>query len=79
MMSATTPERRNGADIVMLADLGIPPRALYALERAGIRTVAQVAEWSERDLLALPQFGQAALAVVRAAIAKCPPINKGDG
>lgn len=53
----------------MIAELGLPKRAVNALEHAGIRTVAQAAEWSDRDLLALPQFGQAALAIIRAAIA----------
>ena len=64
--------------LVFLADLDLPQRALNALDRAGIRTVGQLAEWSEQDLLALPQFGQAGLAALRAAIGRCPPPEKGE-
>lgn len=70
MPGATTAAGYGPIEIMMLADLDLPPRTLNALERAGIRTLAQAAEWSDDDLLALPQFGRAGLAAVRAVIAK---------
>ena len=78
MMAAVTPDNSTLARLTMLADLDLPPRAFNALERAGIRTIAQLAEWSERDLLALPQFGHAGLSALQMAIARVLASDPGD-
>jgi uncharacterized protein YdhG (YjbR/CyaY superfamily) len=46
-----------------MAKLGAPARR--ALEGAGIRSLEQLASWSEKDLLALHGFGPATLPVLR--------------
>jgi len=46
----------------------LPRRALNALGVAGIRTLDEAAEWSDRDLLSLPNFGHASVARLRALI-----------
>lgn len=51
---------------VWIAQLGLPTRARNALLRAGIRTLEEASEWSERDLLSLPHFGRASVQSLRA-------------
>lgn len=51
---------------VAIAELSLPARARNALLRAGIRTLQDAAEWSDRDLLSLPHFGPASVARLRA-------------
>lgn len=51
---------------VALEELSLPKRAYNALVRAGIRTLQDAAEWSDRDLLSLPHFGPTSVARLRA-------------
>jgi DNA-directed RNA polymerase alpha subunit len=53
-----------------IAALDLPPRTRHALQRGGIQTLEDAAQWSERDLLSLPQFGRAGNAALRALLAK---------
>lgn len=48
-----------------LQEANLPKRALNALLRNGARTLEEGAEWSDRDLLSLPHFGHASVAVLR--------------
>jgi predicted flap endonuclease-1-like 5' DNA nuclease len=48
---------------------GVSGPALRALDRAGIRSVADLARWSEAELAALHGMGPKALAVLRDALA----------
>lgn len=52
-----------------VAHLNLPKRALNALVRGGVRTLAEAAEWTDRDLLSLPNFGPASVASLRALLA----------
>ena len=45
--------------------LALPRRAINALRHGGIRTVEEIADWSDDCLLSLPQFGPAFLFKVR--------------
>jgi Helix-hairpin-helix domain len=47
---------------------GVSGPALRALSAAGVRSVADLAHWSEADLAALHGMGPKALAVLRAAL-----------
>ena len=51
---------------VAIEALSLPKRATNALVRAGIRTLQDAAEWSDRDLLSLPHFGPTSVARLRA-------------
>jgi len=62
--------KRNSAELSQIATdflnspvpcLGLPVRAINALEGAGLARVADVVQWTARDLRSLPQFGPAAL------------------
>ncbi len=55
-------------DTSAVARLNLPKRALNALLRGGISTLEEAAEWSDRDLLSLPNFGRASVASLRALI-----------
>lgn len=55
---------------ISIADLRLPKRARNALLRAGIRTLEEASEWSDRDLLSLPHFGLASVACLRAHIGR---------
>jgi hypothetical protein len=48
---------------------GVSGPALRALDRAGIRTVAEIGQWSEAELAALHGMGPQALTVHRNALA----------
>lgn len=48
---------------------GVSGPALRALNAAGIRSVADLARWSERDLAALHGMGPKALTVLKDALA----------
>lgn len=48
---------------------GVSGPALRALSAAGVRSVADLARWSEAELAALHGMGPKALAVLRAALA----------
>lgn len=48
---------------------GVSGPALRALDRAGVRTVADLREWSEADLAALHGMGPKALSALREALA----------
>ena len=48
---------------------GISGPALRALSAAGVRSVADLSRWSERDLAALHGMGPKALAVLKDALA----------
>lgn len=52
----------------------LPKRAQNALWRNGIRTLAEAAEWSDRDLLSLPHFGRASVAALRRIIGANVPM-----
>jgi DNA-directed RNA polymerase alpha subunit len=47
-------------------ELALPKRARNALARAGIRTLDEAAQWSDRDLLSLPHIGHTSIASLRA-------------
>jgi predicted flap endonuclease-1-like 5' DNA nuclease len=47
---------------------GVSGPALRALNRAGVRSVAELAPWSEADLAALHGMGPTALTVLRDAL-----------
>lgn len=48
-----------------IQNTGLSKRALNALMRGGIRTLEDAAEWSDRDLLSLPNFGPTSVASLR--------------
>jgi DNA-directed RNA polymerase alpha subunit len=48
-----------------LLNTNLSKRALNALIRGGIQTLEEAAEWSDRDLLSLPNFGPASVACLR--------------
>jgi hypothetical protein len=50
-----------------LTALALPKRAVNALERGGIRTLEEAAEWSDDALLSLPHIGRTFVAALRAA------------
>jgi DNA-directed RNA polymerase alpha subunit len=45
--------------------LGLPKRAVNALRAGGITSFAEIAEWPERELRALPNCGPATIAALR--------------
>lgn len=45
--------------------LGLPKRALNALRAGGITSFAEILEWPERELRALPNCGPATIAALR--------------
>ena len=51
----------------------MPKRAFNALKRGGIETLEDAAQWSDRDLLSLPNFGPASVARLRTLIATRAP------
>lgn len=51
-----------------IMQLSLPKRACNALIRAGVLTLEEASEWSERDLLSLPHIGHASVASLRAHI-----------
>lgn len=55
-----------------IAQLPLPRRAINALQRGGISTLEEAAEWSDHALLSLPQFGPAYLAALRQAARLIP-------
>lgn len=55
---------------ISITELSLPKRARNALLRAGIRTLAEAIEWSDRDLLSLPHFGPASVTGLRAHIGR---------
>ena len=52
-----------------LVTIDLPMRARNALLRNGIRTLEEAAEWSDRALLSLPNFGPTSVAALRRMIA----------
>jgi DNA-directed RNA polymerase alpha subunit len=50
-----------------LSELPLPRRAINALHHGGIHTLEDAAQWQDKALLALPQFGPAFLAALRRA------------
>jgi DNA-directed RNA polymerase alpha subunit len=60
----------NDESRISIAELSLPKRARNALLRAGIRTLEEAIEWSDRDLLSLPHFGRASVACLRAHIGR---------
>lgn len=58
---------------------GVSGPALRALARAGIRSLAELASWSDADLAALHGIGPKALAVLRAAAAAPLPTSMVTG
>lgn len=48
-----------------LQNTGLSKRALNALMRGGINTLEDAAEWTDRDLLSLPNFGPASVVSLR--------------
>ncbi len=68
--SVTVPERavEGGARQFAIARLRMPKRARNALLRAGIVTLEDAREWSDRALLSLPHIGLASVASLRAQI-----------
>ncbi len=63
-----------GSVHAFISELALPARARNALLRAGIVTLEEAIEWSDRDLLSLPNFGPASVASLRAHIGR-PPEN----
>lgn len=61
---------RNAETGISIAELSLSKRACNALLRAGIRTLEDAIEWSDRDLLSLPNFGRASVACLRAHIGR---------
>jgi DNA-directed RNA polymerase alpha subunit len=55
---------------ISITELSLPKRARNALLRAGIRTLEEAIEWSDRDLLSLPHIGRASVASLRAHIGR---------
>lgn len=51
--------------VCALAGSNLSRRALNALKRAGILTLDDAAEWSDRDLLSLPHIGPVSVASLR--------------
>ena len=60
-----TMERTEGTS---LEELDLAPRAVNALRHGGIFTLEEAAQWSDRDLLSLPQMGSVSLASLRSLI-----------
>jgi DNA-directed RNA polymerase alpha subunit len=52
-----------------LTHINLPKEAVNTLVRGSVRTLAEVAEWIDRDLLSLPNFGPASVASLRALLA----------
>lgn len=50
--------------IATLSEHDLPKRARNALLRSGIATLQDAAEWSDRDLLSLPNIGAGLCGVV---------------
>ena len=55
-----------------LQNTGLTKRALNALMRGGIKTLEDAAEWSDRDLLSLPNFGPTSVASLRRLLGQRP-------
>jgi DNA-directed RNA polymerase alpha subunit len=60
--SDTSQTAKQGAPLLSTE---LPKRALNALMRGGIQTLEEAAEWSDRDLLSLPNFGPVSIAALR--------------
>jgi DNA-directed RNA polymerase alpha subunit len=45
-----------------VGNVGIPTRAVAALERAGVKTLRQLLQLSDQDVLRIPGIGRATLA-----------------
>jgi hypothetical protein len=61
---------RNGNCRTPIAELDLPKRARNALLRAGIQTLDEATEWSDRDHLSLPHIGRASVASLHAHVVR---------
>jgi DNA-directed RNA polymerase alpha subunit len=71
-MNGTGSRRPWPSDETPIEDLDLWTRALKALRRAGVRTVAGLRRKTDADLLRLRGFGPGALAAVRAVVPPPP-------
>lgn len=58
-------QTNSGENQIAITQLSLPKRARNALLRAGIMTMEEASEWSDRDLLSLPHIGRASVASLR--------------
>ncbi|SHL65558.1 RNA polymerase, alpha chain C terminal domain [Bradyrhizobium lablabi] len=56
---------RELADETLISDLELTTRIRNALAAAGVKTVGEVREMSDKALLSLPDFGQYSLSCLR--------------
>ena len=68
-MPTTSPGTAPGETV---SDLGLPPRAVTALTRAGITTTAQLAGLTRADLLAVNGLGPGSIAAIRRVVPEPP-------
>jgi len=61
-----------------LTEVPLPKRAVNALLRGGVRTLEEAGEWTDRNLLSLPNFGPASVASLRALLATQTGMHPGD-
>jgi DNA-directed RNA polymerase alpha subunit len=68
-MTAMSARKTDRADTMLfdlpLDALGLPKRAVNALRAGGITSFAEIVEWPERELRALPNCGQATMSALR--------------
>src|SRR5919199_2116956 len=68
-MPTTSPGTAPGETV---SDLGLPPRAVTALTRAGITTTTQLAGLTRADLLAVNGLGVGSIAAIRRVVPEPP-------
>jgi hypothetical protein len=74
------PTRSPGDAPGTIATLGLPPRAVTALTRAGITDVAALAALSRRELAAVPGLGAGLVTAIRRVVPEPPtPLPRGAG
>jgi len=58
--------------------LGLPKRAVNALRAGGITSLAQIVEWTDRELRALPNCGPATMTALRQVAARAGAALRND-
>ncbi|WP_244829200.1 DNA-directed RNA polymerase subunit alpha C-terminal domain-containing protein [Caballeronia sp. TF1N1] len=62
-----------------LRALGLKPRTLHSLRRAGVRSVRGLCELSEHELLLIPGIGHGSIVAITAALGSCSLSLDQDG
>jgi DNA-directed RNA polymerase alpha subunit len=63
---------RELADETLISDVELTARIRNALAAAGVKTVGEVREMSDKALLSLPEFGQSSLSYLRGKLSLPP-------